>query len=127
MPDEKQFKQLKELTGQATSTPEFISDAEVILHLNVEVSEAKRTQFLDFCRRAFPIYESIGGNRMFLYEDTSNPGHFDEVGYYRTADDLRRSEDAIKKDPVQVELIREWRALLNSSPRVTVQHKKMIE
>lgn len=104
--------------------PWLIEDAAVVLHLHVEVAQEKRKQFFDFCHRAFPIYESIGGNRMFLYEDASAPGHFDEVGYYRTQDDYRRSEDAIKNDPVQAKLISEWRSLLSSPPKVTIQNKR---
>lgn len=115
---------MKGLAGRTDSAPALIAEAEVILHLNVEVPRAKRAQFLDFCRRAFPIYERIGGNRMFLYEDAANSGHFDEVGYYRTAADYSRSEDAIKNDPVQAGLIREWRGLLSAPPKVSVHHKR---
>lgn len=35
--------------------------------LEVEVLQESRAAFIDFCRRAFPVYESIGGTRMALY------------------------------------------------------------
>ena len=104
--------------------PELIAQAEVVLHLNVEVSPENRERFLDFCRRAFPVYESVGGAAMALYEDLAAPGRFDEVGYYRTEEDYRRGEAAIKDDPVQAALIREWRGLLESPPKVTVQRRR---
>ena len=97
-----------------------ITDAKVVLHLRIEVAPSKRAQFLAFCRKAFPVYESVGGCRMALYEDQMRPGHFDEVGYYETNADFRRGETAIRKDPVQAALIQEWRALLKSPPQVSV-------
>ncbi|MFI5348084.1 MAG: putative quinol monooxygenase [Elusimicrobiota bacterium] len=96
---------------------------EVVLNLEVEVSPENRERFFDFCRRAFPVYESNGGNRMALYEDASHPGRFNESGYYRTMADYKRSEAAIGSDPEQVRLIGEWRALLSAPPKVTVYRK----
>lgn len=99
--------------------PERIDDAEIVLHLEIEVAPTNRERFLEFCRRAFPVYESVGGTKMALYEDRTVPGRFDEVGYYRSAEDYRRGEDAIRNDPAQSALIREWRALLKGPPKVT--------
>lgn len=100
--------------------PEAIADAAVVLHLRVEVAPDKRAAFLEFCRRAFPVYESVGGTRMALYEDPARPGLFDEVAYYASDEDLRRSEAALESDPVQAALIREWRTLLKAPPQVGV-------
>ena len=100
--------------------PSAIADADVVLHLEVEVAAGRRQDFLDFCRRAFPVYESVGGCRMALYEDPAKPGHFFETGYYRTADDYARAERALEDDPAQAALIKEWRALLAAPPRVSV-------
>ena len=108
------------------NAPKLLDDAQVILHLEVEVAPENRARFLDFCRRAFPIYESTGGNRMALYEDISRPGFFNEVGYYRTLEDYRRGESAVKSDPIQAALIAEWRALLNTAPKVSVYRKTII-
>lgn len=104
--------------------PESIAEAEVVLHLEIEVAGKDRARFLDFCRRAFPVYESTGGCRMALYE--AAPGRFDEVGYYRTPADYRRGENAIKNDPAQAALIREWRALLKAPPRVAVYARRRL-
>ncbi len=98
---------------------EKIEEAEAILHLEVEVAQENRARFLDFCRKAFPVYESVGGTKMVLYEDKQKTGHFNEVAYYRTTADFQRSEDAIKNDPVQSALIKEWRSLLKNPPKVT--------
>lgn len=95
-------------------------DAEVVLHLLIEVEPGKRDAFLSFCRRAFPVYESGGGCRMALYEDLSSAGRFDEVGYYLTQADYERGEKAIQEDPAQVALIKEWRGLLKGPPKVSV-------
>ena len=104
--------------------PSGISDAEVVLHLLIEVDARRRRKFLGFCRRAFPVYESVGGCRMALYEDEARPGCFDEVGYYRTKADYRRGEKAIRNDPAQMALIKEWRVLLKGPPAVSVYVKK---
>ena len=106
------------------SAPEFgIDDAEVVLNLEIEVSLAHRERFFDFCRRAFPVYEGVGGNRMVLYEDAARPGRFNEAGYYRTMADYKRGEDAIKNDPAQARLIAEWRSLVSGTPKVTIYRK----
>lgn len=97
-----------------------IEDAQVVLNLELEVTPENRPRLLDFCRRAFPVYESGGGALMMLYEDPANPGRFNEVGYYRTWDDYKRGEAAIKHDPAQAALIAEWRSLLKQPPRVSV-------
>jgi hypothetical protein len=106
-----------------SAPPLNIDDAEVVLNLEIEISPENRERFLDFCRRAFPVYESVGGCRMVLYEDVSAPGRFNEVGYYRTLKDYARGEDALKNDPEQARLISEWRPLLKGAPRVTVSRK----
>ena len=100
--------------------PEAIADAQVVLHLEVEVSPVRRDDFLEFCRRAFPVYESVGGCRMALYEDPAKPGRFFETGYYRAEADYARAERALEEDPAQASLIKEWRALLAGPPRVSV-------
>ena len=84
-----------------------IEEATVVLHLEIEIAEENRSKFFDFCRRAFPIYESVGGCKMALYENKSNPGRFDEVGYYKTLENYQRGEYAIKNDPLQSALIKE--------------------
>ena len=104
--------------------PDKIAEAKVVLHLEVEVEQKDRPRFLRFCRKAFPVYESVGGNRMALYEDRAKPGRFDEVGYYKTLADYRRSEAAIRNDPVQAALIKEWRSLLKAPPEVSVFVRK---
>lgn len=105
------------------SRPETIEEAGVVLHLEVEVAEGDRARFLDFCRRAFPVYESVGGCRMALYEDRSARGRFDEVGYYAAEGDLERAEAALRDDPTQAALIKEWRSLLKGAPKVTVYRR----
>ena len=100
-----------------------VAEAEVVLNLEVEVPPENRARFFDFCRRAFPVYESVGGNRMLVYEDASRPGRFNEIGYYRTMEDYKRGEDAIKDDPAQIRLIAEWRSLLSGPPKVTLYRK----
>lgn len=104
--------------------PRAISDAEVVLHLEVEVAAGRREDFLEFCRRAFPVYESVGGCRMALYEDPAKPGRFFETGYYRAEADYARAERALTGDPAQAALIKEWRALLSAPPRVVVVHRQ---
>ena len=103
--------------------PEKSSDAEVLLRLEVQVPPEKREDFLAFCRRAFPVYESIGGCRMALYEDRDRPGCFDELGWYATAEDLDRAETALREDPVQAALIRQWRGLLSAPPKVSIHRR----
>lgn len=98
--------------------------AEVVLHLEVEPRDPKA--LADFCRRAFPVYESVGGCHMALYEDRARPGVFDEVGYYLTAADLARAEKALTEDPAQAALIKEWRALLKGPPRVRVFERRKV-
>jgi hypothetical protein len=100
-----------------------LDEAQVVLNLEIEVPLENRERFFDFCRRAFPVYESVGGCRMILYEDVSRPGRFNETGCYRTMDDYKRGENAIKNDPAQARLIAEWRALLNGAPKVTIYRK----
>lgn len=100
--------------------PDAIADAEVVLHLEVSVDASRREDFFAFCRRAFPVYESVGGCRMALYEDSANPGRFFETGYYRAQADYARAERALESDPAQAALIKEWRALLSAPPRVSV-------
>lgn len=100
--------------------PEAVAEAAVVLHLEVTVDESRRQDFLAFCRRAFPVYESLGGCLMALYEDPATPGRFFETGYYRTEADYARAERALEADPVQAALIKEWRALLSAPPRVSV-------
>ncbi len=106
-------------------TVEAIDDAAVILHLEIEVSEVNRPKLLEFCKRAFPVYESLGGCRMALYEDRDKTGSFDEVGYYQTAEDYTRSEKAIEDDPEQAALIKEWRSLLKGPPRVRIVSRRL--
>ena len=96
------------------------STAAVVLHLRIKTRAKDRARLRAFCRRAFPVYESVGGTRMELYEDLFAPGSFDEVGYYRALRDYRRSERAIRVDPAQRRLIAEWRALLLGPPEVSV-------
>ena len=103
-----------------------IDDAEVVLNLEIEVPLENRERFFDFCRRAFPVYESAGACRMALYEDASHPGRFNEIGYYPTMDDYKRGEDALKSDPAQARLIEEWRALLSGPPKVTIGRKTRV-
>ncbi|MBI5199969.1 MAG: hypothetical protein HY925_00150 [Elusimicrobia bacterium] len=103
--------------------PEAIADADVVLHLRVQVTPQVRDAFLSFCRRAFPVYESVGGCRMALYEDSRAPGRFDEVGYYRTESDYARAEAALKDRPEQAELIREWKTLLSGPPDVSIERR----
>jgi hypothetical protein len=100
-----------------------IAGVEVVLNLELEVAPENRERFFDFCRRAFPVYESNGGNRMFLYEDASRPGRFNEAGYYRTMADYKRSEDAITNDPAQARLIAKWRSLLLGAPKATIYRR----
>lgn len=96
------------------------SESAVVLHLEVEVRPERRAAFLEFCRRAFPVYESVGGCRMALYEDPKKPGRFFETGFYASRADLERAERALTEDPVQAALIQEWKALLAGPPRVSV-------
>ncbi|MBI3565657.1 MAG: hypothetical protein HY079_10715, partial [Elusimicrobia bacterium] len=86
------------------TAPATIDDAAVVLHLFVRAAPGRRGDFLAFCRRAFPVYESVGGLRMALYEDSGDPDAFDEVGYYATMDDYRRSTAALESDPAQAAL-----------------------
>lgn len=104
--------------------PVAIADAGVVLHLDVTVEERRREDFLAFCRRAFPVYESVGGCAMALYEDPARPGRFFETGYYRTEADYARAERALEEDPVQAALIKEWRALLSAPPHVSVVRRR---
>ena len=101
-----------------------LDDAQVVLNLEIEVPLENRERFFDFCRRAFPVYESVGGCRMLLYEDVSRPGRFNETGYYRTMEDYKRGESALKNDPAQARLIEEWRSLLAGAPQVRVSRKR---
>ncbi|MCL5774121.1 MAG: hypothetical protein M1536_07060 [Firmicutes bacterium] len=103
-----------------------IEEAGVVLHLEIEVSEENRSKFFNFCKKAFPVYESTGGNKMMLYEVESKSGHFNEVGYYRSLEDYKRSEYAIEHDPVQVSLIKEWLTLLEKPPEVTIYIKRPV-
>ncbi len=103
--------------------PSAIDEAQVVLNLELEVAPENRQRLLDFCRRAFPVYESLGGSLFVLYEDAASPERFNEVGYYRTGADYKRGEAAIKNDPVQSVLIAEWRSLLKQPPRVSVYTK----
>lgn len=105
--------------------PDAIADSEVVLHLEVEVAAGRLEDFLDFCRRAFPVYESVGGCRMVLYEDPAKPGRFFETGFYRTEADYARAERALEADPAQAALIKEWRALLAAPPRVSIVRRKV--
>lgn len=98
-----------------------IDEARVVLRLRVKVSPAKRAAFLAFCARAFPVYESVGGLQMALYEEKE--GRFDEVAYYATPADHARSERALEEDPAQRALIAEWRALLEGPPEVLVERR----
>lgn len=107
-----------------TQPPDALSEAAVVLHLEVEVADGRREDFLAFCRRAFPVYESVGGCRMALYEDPAKPGRFFETGYYRTEADYARAERALHEDPAQAALIKEWRALLAGPPRVSVVSRR---
>lgn len=100
--------------------PAALDDAQVVLHLQVTAAPGRREEFLAFCRRAFPVYESIGGLRMALYEDAGDANRFDEAGYYRTMEDYRRSTAALESDPAQAALIKEWRSLLAGPPEVRV-------
>lgn len=100
--------------------PKALSEAGVVLHLEVEVPAERREAFRAFCRRAFPVYESVGGCRMALYEDPAKPGRYFETGYYAAMEDYRRAERALTEDPAQAALIKEWRALLSGPPRVSV-------
>lgn len=100
--------------------PTAIGEAAVVLLLEIEVGEARRQTLRDFCEHAFPIYESLGGCHMQLYEDRAKRGRFVEIGYYRSEADYERAERAIKEDPVQSGLIEEWRGLLTEAPKVLV-------
>jgi hypothetical protein len=95
-----------------------IDDAQVVLHLECEPRDPEALK--EFCRRAFPVYESLGGCCMALYESRERPGCFDEVGYYQSEADYLRAEKALEQDPQQVALIREWKALLKTAPKVRV-------
>lgn len=108
------------------NAPKTLEESEVILRLGVEVAEDNRPRFLAFCERAFPIYESYGGCRMMLYADNAHPGRFDEVGYYATLEDYRRSEKAIEEDPVQAGLIKEWKTLLEKPPTVSITTRRRL-
>lgn len=103
-----------------SGAPQAIADAGVVLHLEVEVEPARRADFRDFCRRAFPVYDAGGGCRMALYEDPAQPGRYFETGYYATLEDYRRAERALSEDPATAALIKEWRSLLKGPPRVSV-------
>lgn len=103
-----------------------IKNTEVVLYLGITVKPENRQKFLDFCKRAFPIYESLGNNKMVLYENIKNLNQFEEVGYYLTLDDYKRAEQAIETDPIQSNLIKEWRLLLADPPSVKIC-KKILE
>lgn len=105
---------------EAKPAPDRLADAEAVLYLEIDVEDPNRERFLDFCRRAFPVYESVGGTRMALYEHEVRPGRFVEVGYYRSLEDYRRSEAALEQDPRQAALLKEWRGLLKEAPRVAL-------
>lgn len=109
-----------EKSGMNPAGPSVIEEAGTVLHLEIKIPERNRAKFLEFCRRAFPVYESVGGTKMVLYEDPSRPGCFNEVAYYRTSGDYERSSGAVENDPVQAGLIKEWRSLMDEPPRVTV-------
>lgn len=94
-------------------------DAEVVITLEIQVAPADAEPLRAFCREAFPVYESVGGLKMVLYEDPKTPGRFQEVCYYRTAADCARSEAALESDPRQADCIRRWKALLAAPPKVT--------
>ena len=98
--------------------PHRLDDAAVVLHLLVEVPPGGEGALRAFCERAFPVYESVGGCRMVLYQDAHDPVRFDEVGYYRTLEDYRRSEAALTSDPQHAAFIAEWRQLLAAPPVV---------
>lgn len=104
-----------------------IAEAAVVLHLEVEVAPERRAAFREFCRRAFPVYEGVGGCRMALYEDPAKPGRYFETGYYATMADYRRAEAALEGDPVQAALIKEWRGLLSAPPRVSVVEAVLLD
>ncbi|MBI4055135.1 MAG: hypothetical protein HY402_03265 [Elusimicrobia bacterium] len=107
-----------------TSGLRGLDDVEVVLYLEVEVEELNRKKFLEFCKKAFPIYESSGGTKMMLYEDINKPGHFNEVGYYKSLKDYKRSEKAIQSDPAQSKLIQEWKSILKGPPKVSIYQKR---
>ncbi len=104
----------------ADPKPAAIEHAAVVLLLEVTVEETNRESFLEFCRRAFPVYESPGGNQMHLYEDRAQRGRFVEIGYYRTEADYERAEHAIGNDPVHEDLIERWRGVVTGDPTVRV-------
>ncbi len=98
-------------------------EAAVVVRLELLVAPENRARFLEFCRRAFPLYESVGGTTMLLYEREGEPGRFDELACYASEEDRARSERALEQDPAQRRLIEEWRGLLAAPPRVVVTRR----
>lgn len=100
-----------------------IDQAVVVLHLHIRVAEANRAAFLDYIREAFPIFEAGGECQGAVYAHAGDPELYDEVFYYASEAAYEAGEQAIQNDPVQVALLKRWRALLEGPPTVVVNRR----
>ena len=97
-----------------------VEDAEVVLHLHIRVGTESLLAFKSYLEEAFPVFEAASDCRGIVYACTDDPECFDEVFYYRTAEDYERAERALSEDPRQRALIERWRSLIEGPPRVEV-------
>lgn len=91
---------------------------EAMVILSFRVRKGKRAAFQKFIIKAFKHYESPGGIRMSLYEDTLRKGDMVEIAAYDSILDYDSDQVRVERDPPTIRVLAEWRALLDGPPQV---------
>ncbi len=96
------------------------SPVDVVLDLEISISEPRLADFLAFLRRAVPFYEEPGGIRVTLLRDDQRPGRYIERVEYVDESVFELDQRRVAEDEHMKALLAEWRGLLQEPPVVRV-------
>lgn len=90
----------------------------VSLHLRIRVADEHEAEFVPFLSEARKIYEAPGGIRVRLLRSLSEPHRYIELVEYDDRPTYDRDQVRVGTEPVVIETLKRWRALLAAPPEV---------
>jgi len=78
--------------------PTEFAEAGVILAITYSIREGRRGEFFDLMRELKPLFHTIGGTDVAIYEDRSRPNYLMEVFRFKDDVEFTAFDDKFHKD-----------------------------
>ena len=82
------------------------------LHLRFTMPSADPSHILTLVNASKPFYEMLGGTEVRLLQNVDDPGKFNQVIVYETAEEMETNRARIASDPRMQGYLTMWRTML---------------